>query len=556
VKYEVHLTFEGDAALAAQWAGWAKKKARQFGMSCRESGQLYLTHRWNPTADVEVKVRYANGIQYAHVSAKPARFGFVFRLVTPGTGTWWDTSSHFDHNDVIIGFNFKTPDGFRARNFPRPVNAPVFTYRYGAWPCQETASHDLITLAARQMLTGRAFPTYPTPYRFYADRMNGFGDPGPARSGRNCYFKNGARINTANPCFGAFSFARAHFVVFLVGGFDLPSFIEFSPTATFKVYRVNGDPSDVANLEELASVSVADMTLQQHATGFFRMSPDGAVGAAYINGTLIYLRMAYDEIEDDFTATFDKVPYPHQGGIGWAPEYEIVTGGDLQLAADTGHYFHMYDVVSYDGAWVPAVVGTELMEIHGNMGSGGSGVTAYRRDLVIWADVGFTGDFTTEIYRAELVSGTDWWHVAAINLQRGMLAIGIAPVEHPASPFPMVLHKIDFDTASVQTFPLSNHPAVANLSTPQMSQINIGMRPPVFNHELLVIVQTRADAIFLQLGKTGMTRTLHYPIYDGDGEIASYTKVNLTDVPGLADALGEGAVAADALGPYGLFGTI
>lgn len=69
MNYDVHLTFEGDPALAAQWAGFAKKKAREFGEFCERHGQAFGTKWYDITPDVRIKVRYASGIQKAHIIA-------------------------------------------------------------------------------------------------------------------------------------------------------------------------------------------------------------------------------------------------------------------------------------------------------------------------------------------------------------------------------------------------------------------------------------------------------------------------------------------------------
>jgi hypothetical protein len=87
VNYDVNLTFEGDPALAAQWAGFAKKKSREFGVFCGRSGQTFGTKWYDITPDVRLKVRYSNGIQYAHITAGGYNHYFIFRPATSRIGT-------------------------------------------------------------------------------------------------------------------------------------------------------------------------------------------------------------------------------------------------------------------------------------------------------------------------------------------------------------------------------------------------------------------------------------------------------------------------------------
>jgi hypothetical protein len=128
MKYEVHLTFEGDPALAAQWAWFAKKKARELGQACARYGIGYRIN-WIPiNEEITVRVRWANGIQYAHIIASSLHGIAIF----PRTSSF------------LLGWGAPYTDGDGE-----PINPPIGTYG-GNWP-------DIIIQHATKVVRGPSY---------------------------------------------------------------------------------------------------------------------------------------------------------------------------------------------------------------------------------------------------------------------------------------------------------------------------------------------------------------------------------------------------------------
>jgi hypothetical protein len=134
VNYDVHLTFEGDPALAAQWAGFAKKKAREFGVFCGRLGQSHGT-KWHDLApDVKLKVQYINGIQKAHILGSSDSHGIAIFPRTSGFPLGWGVP-YTESNTPLGTYAGTWPDVIVPRA-SRVVRGPSYSGEFGITPAE------------------------------------------------------------------------------------------------------------------------------------------------------------------------------------------------------------------------------------------------------------------------------------------------------------------------------------------------------------------------------------------------------------------------------------
>jgi hypothetical protein len=463
VKYDVNLTFEGDPAVAAQWAGFAKKKAREFGAVCDRTGQTFGTKWYDLTPDVKLKVRYANGIQKAHIIVGGAIYGFAFRVVTTSFLTGW--GAPFTPLNKPMGTPGGTDPDIIITQKIQAVRTPYVSkvgaegvLEYGSWVCQEMLGGKLITIASSQVINrnrGRGFRPAITRTWFYEDGVKW------SAAGRQCY--------------GAFRFNGTLFLILLssLGSVGTTGPWEFNSLSRLQVWRVlNRDTLDTeADAKVMVSeFDVAGYFITENNPVYFSMSPDGSAGIATLSDDtvayrILYLRMSYTELDDEYSATFtlgepltdSSIQYPIDTNVieetevrstwpngtpildalGHATTSTVIvhTEETNDITGFTGHYLLGYDVIQLSGEWVPAKMILEPMaasghsiaicdypwgkvsDIEGEPAYSGKGIflgdgsqvvnTNLQVDLVVYADPLFTGDFTTEACRAEAVIAVD-----------------------------------------------------------------------------------------------------------------------------------------------------
>jgi hypothetical protein len=146
VNYDVHLTFEGDPALAAQWAGFAKKKAREFGVQCSTTKQSHRTTWYHASPEVSIKIRYSNGLQYAHIVTQS---GFILSGLAAPTLTF--SGGKFRMNQTQLDSVVeRTTGGFTAligeEKLKDIFKSDKASYAYGADLIDSTAGNYLPAL--------------------------------------------------------------------------------------------------------------------------------------------------------------------------------------------------------------------------------------------------------------------------------------------------------------------------------------------------------------------------------------------------------------------------
>jgi hypothetical protein len=463
VNYDVHLTFEGDPALAAQWVGFAKKKAREYGFFCERLGQPNGIKWYDITPDVRLKVRYVNGIQFAHIIADGVIYGFAFRVVTSSFTTGW--GAPFTPLNKPMGTPGGTDPDIIITQKTQAVRTPYQSkmgaagaLEYGSWVCQEMLGGKMITIASGQVINrnrGRGFRPAITRTWFYEDGVRW------SAAGRQCY--------------GAFRFNGTLFLILLssLGSVGTTGPWQFNSLSRLQVWRVlNRDTldTDAGAKVMVGEFDVADYYITENNPVYFSMSPDGSAGIATLSDDtvayrILYLQMSYAELDDEYLATFtigepltdSSIQYPLDtnlieeteirstwpngtpilDALGFPTTSTLIvhTEETVDITGFTGHYLLGYDVIQLNGEWVPAKMILEPMaafghsiaicdypwgkvsDIEGDPQYSGKGIflgdgsqvvnTNLQVDLVVYADPLFTGDFTTEACRAEAVFVVD-----------------------------------------------------------------------------------------------------------------------------------------------------
>lgn len=517
----VSLTYEGDASTALTWAGFAKKKARQLADWCISASQPTGNNWITPTADVRIRVWYNNGYLKAHIIAEAGGYGFAFKrhdYVNTVDGFWWDIQR--TRTDVLVDVS----KNLTARGSGAYKIGASGDIRYGSWPCQERENGELFTIAEFKLDPGRGFPTFPPPTYAVSARRQVRMDVGYPYGNEALFFSKGRAFATAgNDCYGVFRYAGELFTIELSGGYSTGApqgttivTTIFGLSSSMVLTKITGGPSSASSLA--ARTQVASHGVEFYAArsdnsnvGLFLSAPDGSASLAkyYNNPTsvdrpVVYLRMT--QVGAEIAGSFSTVEVSES-----SPTTFIASDGSFIVPIEVHGKF--IDFVQYGGVWVPARARKIITSIVEEFG----GYT-YTADLAIDVDTDFSGAFATT---ALTISGVGTQFAGFVfevlqppvelNLARGLvLAYG-------------VFVKVDFTDWTY---------TVLGGDTPVTS----------FAHTRLDYVFSAQSGIFA-------------PTYTA-GELTGYTHTPVTSIPNMATALGDGYTASDALGTYGLLGTI
>lgn len=517
----VSLTYTGDASEALKWVGFAKKKANQLAEWCMSTGQPTGNNWIYPTPDVRIRVWYTNGLLSAQITAEAGGYGFAFKrhdYVNTVDGFWWDIQRTRDNVFIDISKSLKAKG---AGAYKIGAGGDI---RYGSWPCQERDNGELFTIAEFKLDPGRGFPTFPVPSYAISARRQVRMDVGYPYGNEAMFFTKGIAYATAgSDCYGVFKYAGTLFTIELDGGYTTGApqgttiiTTIFSSGSDMVLIKVDGGASaasSLANRVQIASQDVSFYTMRSDNSqaGLFLTAPDGSASLAKYHDTptsvdspLVYLRMS--QVGETIVGTFSTVEV-------FEDNPTTFIAGDGSFIVPTTVYGKYYDFVQYGGEWVPTRVRKVITSI-----VAGFGGYIYAADVVVDVDTDFSGAFATP---AVTITGVGTQFAGSVsevltppvelNLARGLvLAYG-------------VFAKIDFTDWTY---------TVLTGDTPVFS----------FAH-------TRKD--YVLSGQSG----IYAPVYT-DGELTGYAHTAITDIPGMAAALGDGYTASDATGTYGLLGAI